>query len=67
MLVNISRHVLVPEHKPLTDDEKKSLLDRYTVKETKVSISIQICIPLKSFAFGEDLTLLLICDIILYS
>ncbi|ANQ09177.1 DNA-directed RNA polymerase II 23 kDa polypeptide [Plasmodium coatneyi] len=36
LLVNITKHELVPRHIPLTSDEKRNLLQRYKIKENKL-------------------------------
>ncbi|ONK77730.1 uncharacterized protein A4U43_C02F9950 [Asparagus officinalis] len=36
LVVNISKHMLVPPHQVLSDNEKKALLERYHLKETQL-------------------------------
>lgn len=36
LLVNITKHVLVPKHEVLSVDEKKTLLQRYRLRETQL-------------------------------
>jgi len=48
LLVNITKHVLVPKHHVLSDDDKQTLLARYKLKETQLP-RIQVDDPVAKF------------------
>lgn len=52
LVVNITKHVMVPKHTVLTSEEKQSLLQRYKVKETQLP-RIQLSDPVAKY-FGME-------------
>ena len=48
LLVNITKHELVPKHILLSDEEKKVLLDRYRLRETQLP-RIQLVDPVSKY------------------
>eukprot|EP01070_Trichotokara_eunicae_P007612 Trichotokara_eunicae@DN5482_c0_g1_i3.p1 len=50
LLVNITKHELVPKHIPLSSEEKEALIARYNIKETMLP-RIQVTDPVARY-FG---------------
>merc|ERR1711920_499384 len=50
LIINITRHELVPKHVPLTDEEKQQLLNRYKMKPSQLP-RVQLSDPMPRY-FG---------------